>query len=114
MRRGARRVSSPRATGWIPARRRTAEMAPRSAAGREAGAFGDGPEVAGRGPPAGIGGGIGEKLDLDADQSPVGRGHRPFGDVPAEVVERELTSGGRHGYRYPKADVTHSRLRTGA
>jgi hypothetical protein len=30
------------------------------------------------------------------------------------MVEGEVTPRGRHGYRYPKADVTQSRLRTGA
>jgi hypothetical protein len=34
--------------------------------------------------------------------------------VMAECVDGEVAAMGRHGYRYPKADVTQSRFRTGA
>jgi hypothetical protein len=78
------------------------------------GPLGDGPEVGHRGPTAGIGGGVRQQFDFDAHEPPVGGRQALLIDVAAECVDGEVVPQARHRYRYPKADVTQSRLRTGA
>jgi hypothetical protein len=61
-----------------------------AAAGRKGGPPGDRLQLGGRRAEARVGGGIGQKFELDTHEAPVRRGQAPLGDVPAQDVDVEV------------------------